>query len=234
MKMRVFFPYFGAKFMRAPKYPAPRCEHIIEPFAGAAGYSIRHNAREVTLIDASHYVAGVWDFLIRATERDILSLPIMSPGDDVVDLPIHQEAKWLLGFWVNQGSSVPKRTMGGRASNRKFGTWGVEPRARLAGQVGQIKHWKITHGDYREAPDVDATWFIDPPYQTQGKQYPSQIDDFNALADWCKSRAGQVMVCEAADATWLPFEPVTTVAGSSHRISTEMLWENQSQQGRPE
>jgi len=221
----VFFSYFGGKFMRARAYPAPQHDTLIEPFAGAAGYAVRRAGhRQVTLLDTSPYVCGVWRFLIRATPRDILALPLMQPGDDVNDLAIPQEAKWLLGFWINQGSSVPKRTMGGRASNRAFGTWGEAPRARLAAQVEQIRHWQIIEGDYTQAPDLEATWFIDPPYQHQGKQYPRTITDYVALAAWCNTRRGQVLVCESEGANWLPFTPITTVVGATHRKTTEMLW----------
>jgi hypothetical protein len=224
----VFFSYFGGKFMRAPHYPEPQHEIIVEPFAGAAGYAVRYLDRRVILVDASPYVCGVWRFLIGATSSDILGLPLMTVGDDVNDLMISQEAKWLLGFWINQGSSVPKRTMGGRASNRKFGTWGEEPRARLAQQVTKIKHWRVIEGDYTLAPDVEATWFIDPPYQKQGKQYPNRVSNFTSLATWCRSRRGQVMVCESDGADWLPFRPVTTVVGSTHRKTVEVLWQNGS------
>jgi site-specific DNA-adenine methylase len=226
-ELRVFIPYFGGKFMRSPHYPTPKYQTIIEPFAGAAGYSVRHHfGRKVILIDKSEYIAGVWSFLIKASASEILALPLMSPGDDVADLDVPQEAKWLLGFWVNQGSSVPKRTMGGRASNRRFGTWGEPARSRLAEQVEYIRGWRIIKGDYTLAPDCEATWFIDPPYFDQGKQYPHTITDYEALASWCKSRQGQVMVCESEGATWLPFKPVTTVVGSSHRKTTEVLWQN--------
>ena len=228
MKHGIFFPYFGGKFMRALKYPVPQHDHIVEPFAGAAGYATRYFTKRVTLVDASPYICGVWRFLIQSKPSDILALPLMEPGDDVHDLPICQEAKWLLGFWINQGSSVPKRTMGGRASNRKFGTWGELPRMRLAKQVGHIKHWQIIEADYSYAPDVDATWFIDPPYEVQGKQYPAQVSDFGTLAEWTRKRRGQVMVCESKGASWLPFEPITTVVGASHRITTEVLYQQHS------
>lgn len=97
---------------------------------------------------------------------------------------------------------------------------------RLAQQVGLIKHWRIIEGDYRCAPGTTATWFIDPPYADQGKQYPKQVQDFAALARWCQDRQGQVMVCESEGAKWLPFQPITTVAGATHRITTEVLWRN--------
>ena len=224
MKMGVFIPYFGGKFMRAPHYPKPTHGCIIEPFAGAAGYSVRNYELDVTLIDRSHFICGIWDFLIHAKPSEIRALPLMSPGDDVHDLNIPVEARWLLGFWINQGSSTPKRTMG-RKSNRRFGTWGEPARSRLAEQVGCIRHWKVICGDYSEASDRKATWFIDPPYQDQGKQYRHQIDNYVELAVWCRSRRGQVIVCESLGADWLPFHPVTTIAGTTHRITTEVIWE---------
>jgi len=227
--LRVFIPYFGAKYMRAPRYPAPLHDTIIEPFAGAAGYSVRNHERNVILIDRSEYIAGVWSYLIHVGAAEVASLPLLRPGDTVDDLKIPQEAKWLIGFWINQGSSTPKKTMGGRWTNRKTGTWGDVARARLSSQVEHIRHWKVIHGDYRDAPNVDATWFIDPPYQEQGKNYPYQIDDYDVLARWCRSRIGQVMVCESEGADWLEFRPITTVVGGTHRKTTEVLWQSESE-----
>jgi len=224
VKLRVFILYFGAKFMRATHYPNPEYDMIVEPFAGAAGYAIRHFERKVVLVDSSPYVAGIWSYLIRTPADEIAALPLLEIGDDVHDLNVCDEAKWLIGFWINQGSSVPKRTMGGRASNRRFGTWGEPARDRLAQQVEYIRHWKVIHGDYAQAPNVTATWFIDPPYVDQGKQYPHRIADYRRLACWCRAREGQVMVCESAGASWLPFQPVTTVVGATHRKTTEVLW----------
>jgi hypothetical protein len=34
-----------------------------------------------------------------------------------------------------------------------------------AAQVGAIKHWTLIEGSYEAAPDEEATWYIDPPYQ---------------------------------------------------------------------
>ena len=50
--LKIFFSYFGGKWRAAPHYPAPTEPHIIEPFAGAAGYAMRYPERKVTLIDA--------------------------------------------------------------------------------------------------------------------------------------------------------------------------------------
>lgn len=223
----VFFSYFGGKYMRAHRYPVPRHRTIIEPFAGAAGYSVRHHERDVILYDTSPYVAGVWRYLLRTPASEIERLPLVSPGEDVRSLPIPQEAQWLIGFWINQGSSVPKRTVGGRQSNKRAGyyaTWAEPARTRLARQVEQIRHWRFVEADYREAPDLKATWFIDPPYEKHPTHYPDRIEDFGALASWCRSRQGQTIVCETEGATWLPFTPITRVQGTLHRNTQEVAW----------
>ena len=54
----------------------------------------------------------------------------------------------------------------------------------------------------------------------------SKLPDFHTLGRWCQERRGQVMVCESQGASWLPFEPITTVVGSTHRKTVEMLWQN--------
>jgi hypothetical protein len=63
-----------------------------------------------------------------------------------------------------------------------WGGWNARSRERIASQVERIRHWQIVQGDYAKAPDVDATWFIDPPYVGRaGRHYPFQPDDFAAL-----------------------------------------------------
>ena len=105
-------------------------------------------------------------------------------------------------------------------------------RARVASQVEHIRHWRVIEGDYTTAPDIEATWFIDPPYQVAGKYYkhPAKDIDFVALASWCRSREGQVMVCENEGATWLPFETFASIKKSqmtgTGNVSHEVLWTN--------
>lgn len=79
--------------------------------------------------------------------------------------------------------------------------------ARVAAQVEFIRHWRVIHGDYTEAPDIEATWLIDGPYQGEaGEHYRhgSRDIDYAHLARW-SPRRGQVVVCEALGADWLPF-----------------------------
>ena len=78
-------------------------------------------------------------------------------------------------------------------------------------------------GSYHEAPDVRATWFVDPPYVGAGTHYrcSSKAIDFDHLGAWCVDRRGQVLVCENEGATWLPFAPFREIkaCGGSGRTS---------------
>ena len=87
------FTYYGSKNKAAKKYPAPIFDKIIEPFAGAAGYSCLYHDRDVVLYDNNPVIVGVIRFLIEASKSDILSLPIIPPGVSVDDYDISTEAK---------------------------------------------------------------------------------------------------------------------------------------------
>jgi hypothetical protein len=100
----------------------------------------------------------------------------------------------------------------------------------LASNVRHIRHWKIFNKSYEEAPNEKATWFIDPPYEKAGKHYAFPLDDYEKLFNFCKTRTGQAIVCEAAGATWLPFRPfrvTRTCSGKNRRgHENEMIWTN--------
>ncbi len=221
-----FWRYYGGKFRAAPRYPGPG-RRIIEPFAGAAGYSLRYHDRDVLLVDAFDKVSEVWRFLIGATRDDILSIPLV---DAVADLPdaVPQEAKWLVGWCLNDGGQYPGRTLTpfGR-TNIDAGVaagWGDLRRARCARQVALIKHWRVVHGSYTDATDESATWFIDPPYNNKaGSKYKLSDVDYSALAEWCLSRRGRVIVCENEGATWLPFRRMRVLHGANAK-SVEAIW----------
>lgn len=109
-KLRRFIPSYGGKRSIAHLYPAPRYRTIIEPFAGGAGYSLEYPDRHVTLWDLDERVVGVWDYLIHASEQDLLSIP--ADCKDVDELPARfgQEVKWLVGWWMQPaGSSGPAK-----------------------------------------------------------------------------------------------------------------------------
>lgn len=247
MKLRPFFTYFGGKYRAAPHYPAPRESTLVEPFAGSAGYALRYPTLKVRLVDLDPIIVGVWDFLIRATRDDILRLPINVAHVDEIVGP--QEARWLIGFWFNKGAAAPmkspsawmrgcnlpepKRYASGRAPG-PGNFWGDAIRARIADQVGEIKHWRVALASYADIPSVRATWFVDPPYEKAGRAYrmSSHGLNFDHLSSWCRAREGQVIVCENAGAYWLPFRPFRSIkansgAQKSSAISHEVIWTNE-------
>lgn len=99
-------------------------------------------------------------------------------------------------------------------------------RERVASQVNAIKHWRVIEADYAAVSDIEATWFVDPPYQLTGYGYvhSSKAMDFATLATWCRSRRGQIIMCENPGADWLPFAPFGSVTGMSGAPSREAIW----------
>lgn len=211
--LRPFWRYYGGKWRSAPRYPGPVFDTVVEPFAGAAGYACRHYRRDVVLVDRSPIIAGIWRYLIAESAESILALPDIPEGGTVDDMDAPQEARWLAGFWCDNGVAAPRkspskwaREHGAEATSWSGWSWKV--RQRVASQVDHIRHWRVIEGEYHDAPDVMGTWFVDPPYSTPaGMCYKEQPESFAALGEWCRSRQGQVIVCEQEGADWLPFEP---------------------------
>ncbi len=215
-----FFPYYGSKYSLARHYPRPQRDLVVEPFAGAAGYATWHNCRKALLVDRDPVVAGLWRYLIAVRPEEILALPeLLDEGDCVDDHDLPQEARWLIGFWLNRGSAVPKKTRTAYSAreDRNQLNWGADAKARIASQVHRIREWKVVEGSYEGAPDVEATWFIDPPYGDKGRYYRCRFDDFPGLGRWCLEREGQVVVCEGPGADWLPFKPFGDFKSSKGR-----------------
>lgn len=231
--LKPFWRYYGGKWRAAPRYPAPMFDTIVEPFAGAAGYACRYPDRRVILVDKYPVVAGIWRYLIGASAAEIRRIPSV---DHVDDLPawVPQEARWLVGFWMNAASSRPCRALSAgriqlRAMGRHFEGWTDPTRERIAAQVERIRHWQIVEGDFTDAPAVRATWFIDPPYNNRaGSHYTHASVDYGTLGEWARLLAahwGQVIVCENEGATWLPFRPFATFKpGLNGRGSREVVW----------
>lgn len=231
MALNAFFLYFGSKSQLARLYPAPRHDVIIEPFAGSAGYSVRHHHKRVILVEKDPVVAGIWRFLLRSSARDILALPELELEQRVEDLDVCQEARWLIGRWIDYGAKAPASKRTPWAAINVHTSWGRTIRARLAAQVEKIRHWQIIEGDYHQAPDIEADWFVDPPYQRGGLQYvmSSAGLDFAELGAWCRSRRGHVLVCEESGADWLPFKPFRTMRSVGKNTTSEVVWTNLSE-----
>lgn len=228
-RIRPFFCYYGAKWLSAPRYPQPYHPIIIEPFAGAAGYSMLYYDRDIRLFEIDPIIYGIWDFLIHARERDILSIPNRVSHISEVSA-FCQEIRWLVGFWLNPGSSQPKNTRGTWASatvDSDVRYWSPRIQERIVQQLPCIRHWTITHGHYLDhCPDIEATWFIDPPYYHAGRHYTYRLqdDDYDRLSAFCQVIKGQVIVCEGNDADWLPFQHFRFGKAAKYGISYESIW----------
>lgn len=219
------FPYYGSKFNLARHYPAPTGE-VVEAFAGGAGYSTFYDAKRVHLIDADPIIAGLWKYLIATSPAEIMALPEMpEAGDHVDNYDIPQEAKWLIGFWLNRGSATPKKSRTAYSTRTDRGQLNWSPRAkeRIAGQLDGIRGWTVREGSYADEPNRAATWFVDPPYGDKGRFYRVGFNDFKHLASWCLEREGRVIACEGPDANWLPFRPLGSFKSSKGRAD-ETVW----------
>ena len=230
-----FWRYYGGKNRAARLYPAPEHDSIVEPFAGAAGYACRYPHKKVVLVDKSPIVAGIWKYLVGAREEEVRRLPDIPDGGTVDDVPawVPQEARWLMGFWCNNATVTPckRPSKWVKAKATPTAGWGDAVRSRIARQLSSIRHWRIIEGDYHDAPDVEATWYVDPPYANKaGSYYPHQPNSFQELARWCRSRRGLVMVCENAGAAWLPFRPLAAIQSNpgayGKKLSHEVIWTN--------
>ncbi len=204
-------------------YPEPKHDIILEPFAGSACYSLRHPTKRVYLSDLNPTIVYLWNYLLNVSEDEIYSLP--EKFKCVGDLKIDGGAKILIGFWLNHGTTSPSKSPSAwmRAGKHKSSFWGPEVKERIASQLKFIRHWELSYGPYDVWGDFTATWFIDPPYQKQGKHYPCNNIDYTQLGIWCSKRKGQVIVCEQEGADWLPFKPFRSLK-STRGQSKEVVW----------
>lgn len=228
--LRPFWRYYGGKWRAAPRYPTPVHRTIVEPFAGAAGYALRYPDRDVVLVEKYPVVAEIWRYIIGVSAAEVRRIPLV---EAVADLPswVPAGGRYLVGFAMNAAVVSPRtRLSAGRRKLREMGRvyegWSEAQRERVASQVEYIRHWRIIEGDYTAVPDIKATWFVDPPYHNRaGSYYVHNRVDYPALAAWCRTRRGQVLVCENEGATWAPFEPFATFkAGVNGKGSKEVLW----------
>lgn len=212
--------------------PPPRYSKIIEPFAGTARYSLKYFDRDITLVDKYAVITGIWQWLQKCSPGDIDRLPhFVKPGQSLDDLTFDcQEAKWLLGFLVGFGMERPRKSasvkrMTMRPNHVNFSL------KRIAKNLFKIRHWKIIHGHYMDIENQEATWFVDPPYQFGGQVYIEGSDKINfpALSNWCRSRSGQVIVCENTRADWMDFVPMTAHKGV-RGMQKEAIWCNEAHQ----
>lgn len=223
------FPFYGSKWRAARRYPRPLGSRVVEPFAGSAGYSLWWEPEIVVLVDADPIICGVWDYLIRARSAEILALPDLEVGQSVDDFShLPQEARWLIGFWLNRGSAQPKktRTAFSARTERAQLVWSERARIRIAASMHKVSWWTIVHGSYDSIPVIDGTYFVDPPYVDKGRYYRYKDVDYDELGCWC-AKIPDVVVCEQEGADWLPFAPLATIK-STRGTSSEVIYTSRS------
>ena len=213
------FYYYGRKKKIASKYPPPNYSTIIEPFAGSAAYSLHADnwKKEVILIEKDKKVADIWDWLINeATPCKIKSLPDLKIGEKSSDFLqiIHASTKQAFKYKTIKVTPVLARN------------WEISKRV-IANNLEKISHWKIFCGDFTIAPDIEATWFIDPPYKGEpgmGYHYSSAMINYKELAKWAKNRKGEIIVCEGIHGDYLPFKPLLDLNGVAGKVSKEKIF----------
>ena len=223
--MTCFFSYFGSKAKISNLYPKPKYGKIVEPFAGAANYSVCNFENEVYLTDLNENIVKVWNFLINASKNDILKLPKFVRGLDLRTLNLSEEERIFCGFWVNRGTTNPCNIVSKYAVGNSNGSEYFEnKKIEISENLYKIKHFKVKLLSYDVLNDnFVGTWFIDPPYQDGGKSYKFNKIDYKSLATWCKSRKGLTIVCENTNANWLNFEHLTFNQGVCKNKS-EGIW----------
>jgi len=217
--------YYGSKSRVVDLYPAPKYGRIIEPFAGSARYSLKYFDRDVLLVDKYPVVVKIWKWLQKCSAGDIERLPNPKPREDIHKYTFDcEEAQMLTRFMIGGGLAWMQWIV----SPQGFGSGVASQKKSIISQLHKIRHWTIICADYTEIENDQATWFIDPPYQFGGHKYPhgNRMIDFSSLAEWCKSRNGQVVVCENTKANWLPFYPMRDMHGT-YTKTTEAIWSNQ-------
>jgi hypothetical protein len=225
------FYYYGAKSRYAGRYRPPEHRIVVEPFAGAAGYSVYHlvkkNIDGAILIEKDPRVVELWRRLLRMSPSEVLDLQPPAPGEYTTDF-----------LWMTLAASNALARIPGYGFSVRAAATAQTMLARIAKMLPHVQGKVIViEGDYSVAPDIKATWFIDPPYQStglhplsRGNGYAKGCDtasmDYDALAPWCRSRRGNTIVCEYEGATWLPFHHLHHGYNSiGAKKIAEVVWE---------
>jgi len=229
------FKCYGSKWTASKRMPPPKHDILIEPFAGGAGYALRHADKRVVLAERDPHVRDLWTWLIGdATETLIREIPTSVPeGTDIRTLALDWGQRLLVKHWQRTNNVGDCWTIS--PWGNKPGQWTANTRARVASEVGAVKRWRIlpcAAEAFRQMGQDKATWFIDPPYEFN-YSYKQPPIDYEKLGRLVQRLPGQKIACEARGKdgqvpTWLPFEPferrITSRRAAADPYSDEMIW----------
>src|SRR5258708_10975906 len=95
------FKWFGSKWLSSKTIPQPKYDTIIEPFAGSAGYSLRHSDKRVMIYEINPHIYNLWGWLIKsATDTEIREIPLgILEGTDIRTIGLSPGQQLLLKNW---------------------------------------------------------------------------------------------------------------------------------------
>lgn len=219
--------YFGAKTRVVRLYPPPLPGlPVIEPFCGAAAYSLYHDWPDVLLNDISPAVVGAWHYLQAVTpERmgEVFNEDRWPAGSNLRAAGLSQAERDLMRWQSQFGAVAPSHAHRSKWATSRRRLDALRRKWHRYRQT--ITGWTVTRGTYAEMPDIRATWFVDPPYQYARCKYPYDcVTDYGRLAEWCRSRKGRVIVCGGLGDGWLPFERLGVTRACNGMNYPEFVW----------
>ncbi len=247
MKIKAPISYYGGKSKIAHLYPAPIHNLIVEPFAGSGAYSWLHRRtgdgapREVWLNDLDPKTYSIWKFLTDPAALEAVETFVpdsVTAGQKVSEI-IPSELPGLVEICRAEANQGTQGARGIHDQITKMGAKCWKVKRKLREVIPEVANWKITNLDYKDMFNVDATWFVDPPYSNAaGSRYRTSGLDYEALGWWCLGRKGQTIVCENAGATWLDFQPfehsrVSIRSRYQRADAREVLWTNAPSASEP-
>ena len=116
-------------------------------------------------------IINIWKWLQICSPGDIKKLPILTYNEKISDFNFDCiEAEHLIGFLVGFSNKRPRKTGSKKLLQRpNF----IKHRLnQIIEALPKIKHCDIRSGSYEEIKNQEATWFIDPPYNSNaGERY---------------------------------------------------------------
>ena len=157
------FSYYGSKGKIVDYYPPPKYDKIVEPFAGAAKYSLKYFYKDITIIDKYDVIIKIWRWLQKANTNDIDRLPhSLTRNDDLRNINfLCEEEMLLMKFIIAAGEATGRNIPSIRVDKEKIN----KSLDNIKNNLFKIKHWNIVHDSYDNIKNQESTWFIDPPYQ---------------------------------------------------------------------